>query len=73
MLLWGAVARRPVILLPCVNKSNRMPVQMSGSAWPCENADLLRRRRMAFSSIKCSFLLARGPPLAAYSRTGAEI
>src|SRR5262245_48008820 len=29
-------------------------------SWLCENADVLRRRRMAFSSIGCSFLLARG-------------
>jgi hypothetical protein len=33
MILWGAVARRPVILLPRVNKSDRMrcitPVQLA--------------------------------------------
>src|SRR5262245_7204262 len=29
-------------------------------SWLCENADVLRRRRIAFSSARCSFLLARG-------------
>jgi len=31
-----------------------------------ENADALRRRRMAFSSVRCSLLLARGSPLGAH-------
>src|SRR5215468_7003116 len=34
--------------------------EVSNGSWLCENADVLRRRRMAFSSIGCSFLLARG-------------
>src|SRR5262249_43884412 len=40
--------------------------EVSNGSWLCENADVLRHRRMAFSSVKCSFLLARGSPLAAY-------
>jgi hypothetical protein len=32
-------------------------------SWLCENADVLRRRRIAFSSARCFFLLARGSPL----------
>jgi hypothetical protein len=43
MLLWGAVTRRPVILLPCVNKSNRMrcitPVQLAISPDPMAHSD----------------------------------
>ena len=34
----------------------------SGS-WLCEKADVLRRRRMVFSSDRCPFLLAQGSPL----------
>jgi hypothetical protein len=44
----------------------------SGS-WLCENADVLRRRRMAFSSARYSSLLARGSPLTAHWCTGADI
>src|SRR5262245_13700973 len=44
----------------------------SGS-WLCENADVLRRRRIAFSSARCSFLLARGSSLGAHRCSDAEI
>src|SRR5262245_36740403 len=45
----------------------------SCGSWLCENADVLRRRRIVFSSVRCSFLLARSSPPAARSCTGAEI
>src|SRR5262249_27089851 len=32
-------------------------VEVSSGSCPCENADVLQRRRMAFSRVKCSFLL----------------
>jgi len=42
-------------------------------SWLCENAVVLRRRRIAFSSTRPSFLLARGSSLGAQWCRGAEI
>ena len=51
-----------------------MPFEVSNGSWPCDNAGVLRRRRIAFSSVRCSFLsrearlLARGDAEALKSR-----
>src|SRR5215510_8570406 len=45
--------------MPTITLKKVAPRVRFGS-WPCENARVLRRRRMAFSSVRCSFLLARG-------------
>jgi|SRR6516225_1105001 hypothetical protein len=37
-----------------------------GWSWVCGNADVLRRHRMVLSSVRCSFLLARGSPVGAH-------
>src|SRR5215510_10786654 len=42
-------------------------------SWLCENADVLRRRRITFSSARCSFLLARGSPLGTHRCSDAQI
>src|SRR5262249_59712817 len=42
-------------------------------SWVCENGDVLRRRRIVFSSARCSFLLARGSPLGTHRCSDAEI
>jgi len=41
-------------------------------SWLRENADVLRRRRMAFSRVRCSFPLARGSVLGAHRCGGEE-
>src|SRR5262249_53035955 len=53
------VARRPVIGAEATALDG---ADIAGS-WQYENADVLRRRRMAFSIVRCSFLLTRGSPL----------
>ena len=49
------------------------PLDFRSGSWLRENAGMLRRRRMVFSSVRCSFLLVRGSPLSAHRCGGAEI
>ena len=42
-------------------------------SWPRENADALRRRRIAFSSVRSSSFSREAPPLHARRCSGAEI
>src|SRR6478672_4342971 len=42
-------------------------------SWSRENADALRRRRIAFSSVRCSSFSREAPPLHARRCSGAEI
>src|SRR5436190_14684569 len=46
---------------------------VSVGSWPRENADALRRRRIAFSSVRCSSFSREAPPLHARRCSGAEI
>src|SRR5262249_60011362 len=50
-----------------------LAADVSSGSWLCENADVLRRRRITFSSARCSFLLARGSPLGTHRCSDAEI
>src|SRR5262249_21144327 len=51
---------------PIVECKNAGECDVGCGSWLCENADVLRRRRMAFSRLRCSNLLARGSPLTSY-------
>jgi hypothetical protein len=55
----------------CCVATRTWPKVSSGS-WLCEKADVLRRRRIAFSSVTSPRLLARGSPLDAHRCRGAE-
>src|SRR5262249_50936546 len=65
--------RQPSRIAPLARCNERTDAICLFRSWLCKNADVLRRRRMVFSSVRCSFLLARSSPPAAHCCTGAEI
>src|SRR5262249_9439295 len=52
--------------------SGTLPLDVCFGSWPCDNADVLRHRRMVFLCARCSLALARGSPLRAHRYRGAE-
>jgi hypothetical protein len=46
---------------------------VSFGSWLCENAGVLRRRRMRFSNARCLRILARGPRYVTHRCSAAEI
>src|SRR5262249_32019593 len=61
---------------PLMNGLRSAQADVSCGSWPCEKADVLRRRRIAFSSVARPFLLARGrlaTPIDAGAQTTSKV